>query len=90
MGDPSIGWEDVVRFATVAGITWSAAFFLFRQQSSIKELVYNKVEELKRIFSDKLEYHERHDDMRFDNVRKDLQLLQIKIAASTGTINGDK
>ena len=73
-------WPDLVRLGTVAGVVWTAAWFLFRQQNSLRDLVYAKFDEVKNVVLDKLEYHERHDDQRFDNVRKDLQLVQISLA----------
>lgn len=38
---------------------------------------------------DKLEYHERHDDERFESVRKDLWQIRIQNAARTGKTNGN-
>lgn len=80
MSDSVVGWDELVRFGTVASVVASATWFLFRQQLSIKETLYNKFDELKNIFLDKLEYHERHDDVRFENVRKDLLEIRLQQA----------
>lgn len=80
----SVGWDEILRLGTVGGAVATSTWFLFRQQMSIKETIYKKFEELKNVFSDKLEYHERHDDQRFENISKDL--LEIRITqARQGT-----
>ena len=53
--------------------------------SKIRKLVYDQSE---KIF-DKLEYHERHDDERFEAVRKDLWQLRVSNAARSGKENGN-
>ena len=53
--------------------------------NGIRSSVYSQSE---KILS-KLEYHERHDDERFEAVRKDLWQLRVYNAAKTGKTNGD-
>lgn len=76
-------YEELVRYGGAFLAAWSAAWFLFRQQSALKSLIYTKFDEVKNVFIDKLEYHERHDDQRFDNVRKDLQAIQLQVAINS-------
>jgi hypothetical protein len=86
VSDTLLGWDEVLRFGTVATVVWSAAWFIFTQQIKIKDLIYVKFEELKNLFSDKLDYHERHDDQRFDNITKDIMTLRISQAKSSNRI----
>jgi hypothetical protein len=81
-----LGWDDLIRFGTVAGVVWAGSWFLYRQQMSIKELIYTKFSELKNTFTDKLEYHEAHDDKRFDEINRNMWLMRVRQAASTGQI----
>jgi len=55
-----------------------------KQFSNTNSLLYRKHEELKQFINDKLEYHERHDDKRFDNVQKDLLAIKLRNAAIDG------
>lgn len=69
--------------ACVGGVIW-----INKQFSYTNNLVWKKFDELKNTFLDKLEYHERHDDVRFDNIRKDIYQIGLKMAAKTGEVNG--
>lgn len=82
-------WGDLVQLGSIAGVVWSAAWFLSRQANAIKELVYIKFSELKNDITDKLEYHERHDDERFEAILKDLWQIRVSNAARTGRVNGN-
>lgn len=81
-------WSEIIRLGTVAGVVWSASWFLFRQNITTRSLIYDKFNEVKSVLLDKLEYHERHDDTRFDNLRKDLIAIRLQQAAMTGKVNG--
>lgn len=82
-------WSDIVRLGTVAAVVWSASWFLFRQANAIKSLVYIKFDEVKKALIDKIEYHERHDDQRFDALQKDIWQIRVVNAARSGKTNGD-
>lgn len=90
-GNPTdifLDWDEVVRFATVAAVVWSAAWFIFRQQILLKDLIYKKFEEIKNDLLDKIEYHERHDDVRFDNMRKEFIDMRVILAKHYKNGNG--
>lgn len=89
VGNDILGWDEVLRFGTVAALVWSAAWFLFRGQQFTQELIYKKVDEIKGNFSEKIDYHERHDDDRFDNIEKQIISIRLQQAANTGRINGN-
>ena len=78
-------WTEAVRIATVAVVGWTAAWFVVRQQN----IIYKKIEEIRDVILGKLEYHERHDDTRFDVVQKNIYQLGLRMAANTGKFNGD-
>ena len=81
-------WNELAVLATVFSGYTAGFIWLTRQFSIINASVYKTKDELKNVFLDKLEYHERHDDVRFDNVRKDIYQLGLRMAANTGKING--
>ena len=62
----------------------TVTMWINRQFNSLKDLVYSKHEELKTFIMEKLEYHEHHDDVRFDNVQKDLIAIKLRNAAIDG------
>ena len=59
---------------------WVFIIWLSRQFTK----VYCKMDELADKILGKLEYHERHDDVRFDNIRKDIFSVQLRNAAKDG------
>lgn len=69
---------------TVIGTVWSLAWWLSHQFSKIRDLVYSKIDLLETAITAKLEYHERHDDQRFNNMRNDIFDLRIRNAAQDG------
>lgn len=81
--DP-LGWAEVTKLVFTGGVVWSAAWLLFNQANRIKSLIYNQIAILNTTFSEKLEYHERHDDERFEQLRKDLWQIRVQNAAKHG------
>ena len=63
--------------STVAGLTW----WLSGQFSTLKSLMLEKIGLSAKIITEKIEYHERHDDDRFSQIREDLSELRIRNAA---------
>lgn len=72
--------------ASVLSIVVGGVVFITKQLNSIKTLIYNKTEYLKEFFVNKLEYHERHDDSRFDSIRNDL--WEIRLSNARYGMNG--
>ena len=50
----------------------------------VRELVHIEVDKLERGISQKMEYHERHDDDRFGRIRDDLWEIRVSNAAKQG------
>lgn len=77
-------WSLFLQIAGAAGsiasllvvMTW----WLSRQFSSQTERFFNKMDTLFEKISVKLDYHERHDDKRFSEIREDLSELRIRNA----------
>lgn len=67
---------------TLGGIIWGFSLWLNRSFSEVKELIYVKLEAMEKNILDKLEYHERHDDIRFNEVHKDIWELKLSNAAT--------
>lgn len=53
-------------------MTW----WLAKQFNEVRKLIHAKTEQLERFILDKLEYHERHDDSRFNDVSKRLEAVR--------------
>ena len=61
----------------VSSLTW----WLSVQFASVKALVFEKIGLTEKIIVEKIEYHERHDDTRFAQIREELSELRIRNAA---------
>lgn len=68
-------------FFTVFAAVWSLAWWLSGKFSEIRSLVYTTAEKTANSILSKLEYHERHDDDRFSQVREDLSEIRVRNAA---------
>lgn len=68
-------------FLTVFAAVWSLAWWLSGQFTAIRNLVYTTAEKTASSILSKLEYHERHDDDRFSQIREDLAEVRIRNAA---------
>lgn len=74
---------------TFAGITlaigtsvWSFAWWLSNKLNSIMATLESKIDKVAGIILDKLEYHERHDDARFNNLGDSINALRIRNATT--------
>ncbi|SRR5258705_9285486 len=63
--------------STVAGLTW----WLSGQFTVLRALMFDKIGLTEKIILEKLDYHERHDDDRFSQIREDLSEIRIRNAA---------
>lgn len=68
-------------FLTIFAAVWSLAWWLSGQFSAIRNLVYSTAEKMSERILNKLEYHEKHDDDRFSQIREDLSEIRIRNAA---------
>lgn len=60
---------------------WILRGSIEKQFSEIRRLVYERTDQLLKTFTDKLEYHERHDDQRFNDINNNIWMLRIRSAA---------
>ena len=87
-------FQMVSLFLTTIGAVGTLAWWLSVQLNKIKDLVYIqiketsiKIDQMERILMEKLEYHERHDDKRFGNIRDSLWEIRLRNAASDGVVS---
>lgn len=76
---------ELIKIGAVLVPVLTAFAWLNSRLSAVTKIIYSQSE---KILS-KLEYHERHDDDRFESVRKDLWQIRVQNAARTGKVNGD-
>lgn len=79
-------WAYIGLIASVAASVWSLAWWLNGHFNTIRKDVVALGKEI----LDKLEYHERHDDTRFAQVREDIWDIRIRNAAADGLIKPAK
>jgi len=65
----------------VGGTVWALAWWLSGQFSEIRSFVYQQMSRVEVNILDKLEYHEKHDDSRFDDLNKELWDVKIRLAS---------
>src|SRR5688572_17203421 len=65
--------------STVATITW----FMSNQFSKVRHMIYERIQRSEENLLEKIEYHERHDDQRFSDLRNDLWTVKLAVAANT-------
>lgn len=67
-------------FLTIFAAVWSLAWWLSGKFSEIRNLVYMTAEKTREVLLNKLEYHEKHDDDRFSQIREDISEVRIRNA----------
>lgn len=67
-----------------ASIVWMSAWWLSKKFSETKSGLYDKIDNLEDNIVKKLEYHEKHDDDRFSQIRNEVWDIRIKNAAREG------
>lgn len=65
----------------VGGTVWALAWWLSGQFSAIRALVYEQMASVEKNIVNKLEYHEKHDDSRFDDINKEIWDVKIRLAS---------
>jgi hypothetical protein len=65
----------------VGGTVWALAWWLSGQFSEIRSFVYQQMSRVEINILDKLEYHEKHDDSRFEDMNKELWDVKIRLAS---------
>lgn len=79
--------ELAALFLTIFGAVWSLAWWLSGQFTAMRNLIYSQIEKLETHFTNKLEYHERHDDARFQNISNELWEIKVRNAALKGMLH---
>jgi hypothetical protein len=80
-----VGLLVAVETTLIAGI-WGFAWFLSTKFNGI----YEKIQATLDLMINKLEYHEQHDDKRFNQVTDSLWALRLEQATNSGKINDEK
>jgi len=70
----------------VGGIIWSLAWWLSGQFSEIRSFVFEQMSRVEDTIINKLEYHEKHDDSRFENIIKDLWEVKLRLVSKDARI----
>lgn len=65
----------------VGGSVWGLAWWLSGQFSTIRHLVYEQINKTEAAILNKLEYHEKHDDSRFDDLKRDIWEMKLRAAS---------
>lgn len=67
----------------VGGTVWGLAWWLSGQFSGVRNLVYELINKTEQTIISKLEYHEKHDDSRFDDLKRDIWDIKLRAASSS-------
>lgn len=71
----------------VGGSVWGLAWWLSGQFSSLRQLVYESVHKTEAAILSKLEYHEKHDDSRFEDIKRDIWEVKLRQANNINNIH---
>lgn len=82
----SLDLSLIAFIGSVIGIVWTQALWLSGQFSKIRNLVFDTVKDLEVSLNTKFEYHEKHDDQRFNDIRNDLWMIRLRSAAKDGSL----
>lgn len=69
-----------------AGLGWKQA----NQFSLMKSSIYDRLEKVEGNILNKLEYHERHDDVRFSDLKNDIWMLRLRAAANSSLLTDEE
>lgn len=80
-------WVSLVGlFLTVFAAVWSLAWWLSGKFDAITKDLRERIASVEKNLTEKLEYHERHDDSRFSSIRNDLWEMRVQNAARDGSL----
>ena len=69
-------WAAIIGvYVTILGSVWALGRYLDGRFTK----VFEKIENVRDAILNKLEYHERHDDKRFSEIREDLWETRLRI-----------
>jgi len=70
----------LLAMTTIVGTTWALA----KQFANTRSSIFEKIDKTESTILTKLEYHERHDDARFSEVRNDIWEIRLQNAVKNG------
>lgn len=70
---------------SIIAASWFQGIWISRQFSVIKDFINDKVDDV----LNKLQYHERHDDKRFDDITNRIWMMKLENATSKTYKNRD-
>lgn len=76
---PTVMLEIAGLFLTIFGAIWSLAWWLSGKFTFLQNLIYTTAEKTTNSIMSKLEYHEKHDDARFNNVSNQISSVNNDI-----------
>ncbi len=68
----------------LGSLVWAAQSWFNSKFNNLREFVENKIDRLQDNLNKKLEYHEQHDDQRFNKVDSDLLAIKLRNASRDG------
>lgn len=71
-------------FLTIYASVWSLAWWLSGKFSQTHKLIFEQIEKVEKKITEKMEYHEKHDDQRFNALSNDLWEIKMRNAAIRG------
>lgn len=72
-------WTAIIGvYITILGSVWALGRYL----DSRFARVFEKIDTVKDMVLNKLEYHERHDDKRFSEIREDIWETRLRIVGN--------
>ena len=63
---------------------WGIAWWLSKQFTAMRGLIFSQIEKMQELILAKLEYHEKHDDSRFQSVTNEIWAIKVRNAAIDG------
>ena len=69
---------------TIVGTAVTVSTSLSSKLSDLRTLIFTRTEDIQKNILEKLEYHEKHDDKRFSELKNDITLIRIRNAARDG------
>lgn len=74
-------WLAPAVILTVVGAVWTLAWWLSKKFDDVRKLVQTRHEQLEAFIMTKLEYHEKHDDTRFNQLNEQIWEIRLRNAS---------
>lgn len=97
MENPQNILQFILNLVALSTVVTGFAVWMNNQFNKIKDLLFHqidkqntKIDALEKSLIEKIEYHERHDDKRFEDVRNSLWEIRLRNAAVEGIVTAAK